>query len=235
MKYLFCLIFLLSLPVAVCGQTATAQVIDGQEMEQVLKDYLEDQSRLLPHVELRFKALRLPDAFKVPQGRIEHQVIAAKPGVIGSRRMTLMTRVDGETVANQSIRVDVEALAEVAVVTSALRRGRIIQTHDIELRYQDISKLKDPIFNNEDVVGKRLKRSVRLGDPLQRHQVEFPPVIKRGERVVIQAQGPGLVLTAAGEAREDGRSGEAIRVMNSSSRKEVLCQVIAPGLVRVGF
>lgn len=235
MKYFLCLIFFLSVPLVGFGQTAAQQVIDGQEIEQVLKDYLEDQSDQLPHVELRFKSLQLPEAFRVPQGRIEHQVIPAKPGVIGSRRMTLMTRVDGETVANQSIRVDVEALAEITVVTSALRRGQILQTHDIELRYQDISKLKDPIFDFDDVIGKRLKRSVRLGDPLQRHQVEFPPVIKRGERVVIQAQGPGLVLTAAGEAREDGRSGEAIRVMNSSSRKEVLCQVIAPGLVRVGF
>ncbi|MBN1958811.1 MAG: flagellar basal body P-ring formation protein FlgA [Desulfuromonadales bacterium] len=235
MKYLLCLIFFLSLPLSVCGQTVSQQVIDGQEMEQVLRDYLEDQSSLLPHVELCLKSLQLPEAFNVPQGRIEHQVIPAKPGVMGSRRLTLMTRVDGKTVANQSIRVDVEALAEVVVVTSALRRGQILQADDIDLRYQDISKLKDPIFDEDEVVGKRLKRSVRLGAPLERHQIEFPPVIKRGQRVVIQAQGPGLMLTAAGEAREDGRSGEPIRVMNSSSRKEVLCQVIAPGLVRVGF
>ncbi len=80
-----------------------------------------------------------------------------------------------------------------------------------------------------------MKRSIRLGDPLQRNQIEFPPVVKRGERVVIQAVGRGLTLTAAGEARQDGRSGESIRVMNSGSRKEVVCRVIAPGLVKVEF
>ncbi len=240
MRYLLCLFLLLLTPLTVYGasQSAvakTAQLIDQQEMEQIFDDYLAEQSMLLPNVDLRFKSLALPDSYKVPAGRIAHQVIPAKPGVIGSRRMTLMTRVDGRIISNQSVRVKLEALAEVAVITETLRRGAILDSGDVELRYQDISRLKAPIFSLEDVIGKRLKRSARLGRPLQRQQVEFPPVIKRGERVVIQAHSRGLMLTAAGEARQDGRNGEAIRVMNSNSRKEILCQVIAPGLVKVEF
>lgn len=235
MKYLLCLFMILVAPLIACGSATPDQLIDRQEMEQVLNDYLAEKSALLPHVELRFKALQLPATYRVPQGRIEHQVIPAKPGLIGSRRLTLLTRVDGRTVSNQSVRVELEALAEIAVVTATLRRGEILDAGDIELRYQDISRCKEPIFSTADIIGKRLKRSVRLGDLLQRHQIEFPPLIKRGERVMIQAQGQRLTLTAAGEARQDGRSGEAIRVMNSSSRKEVLCRVVAPGLVKVEF
>lgn len=235
MKNLFCLIILLLLPAMVWGAATPTQQIDRQEMEQVLNDFLSEKSDLLPNVELRYRSVSLPKPYSVPQGRLVHQVIPARPGVIGSRRMTLVTRVDGRTVSNQSVRVDIEALAEVAVATSALRRGAVLDLDDIELRYQDISKFKDPIFSQDEIVGKRLKRSIRLGDPLQRNQIEFPPVVKRGERVVIQAVGRGLTLTAAGEARQDGRSGESIRVMNSGSRKEVVCRVIAPGLVKVEF
>ncbi|MCD6581686.1 MAG: flagellar basal body P-ring formation protein FlgA [Desulfuromusa sp.] len=240
MKYLLCLFLILSTPLMVYGATQqpvakTAQLIGQQEMEQILGDYLAEQSMLLPHVELRFKSLDLPKPYQVPAGRITHQVIPSKPGVIGSRRMTLMTRVDGRIINNQSIRVDLEALAEVVVITGTLRRGTILDSDDIELRYQDVSRLKAPIFSVKDVIGKRLKRSVRLGESLQQQQVEFPPIIKRGERVVIQARGRGLMLTAAGEAKQDGRTGEAIRVMNSNSRKEILCQVVAPGLVKVEF
>jgi len=235
MKNLFCLIILLLLPAMVWGAATPTQQIDRQEMEQVLNDFLSEKSDLLPNVELRYRSVSLPKPYSVPQGRLVHQVIPARPGVIGSRRMTLVTRVDGRTVSNQSVRVDIEALAEVAVATSALRRGAVLDLDDIELRYQDISKFKDPIFSRDEIVGKRLKRSIRLGDPLQRNQIEFPPVVKRGERVVIQAVGRGLTLTAAGEARQDGRSGESIRVMNSGSRKEVVCRVIAPGLVKVEF
>ncbi len=240
MKYLFCLLLILSTPLMVYGATShpldkVSQLIDQREMEQVLKDYLAEQSDLLPHTELRFKSLVLPDPYRVPHGRIEHQVIPARPGVIGSRRMALLTRVDGRISSNQSVRVELEALAEVAVASNTLRRGKILAATDIELQTQDISRLKEPIFIADELIGKRLKRSIRLGEPLQRNQVEFPPVIKRGQRVVIQAHSRGLMLTAAGEAKQDGRTGEAIRVMNSNSHKEILCQVVAPGLVKVEF
>jgi flagellar basal body P-ring formation protein FlgA len=202
-------------------------------MEQVFNDYLTKESNRLPHIELRLKKIALPKAYKVPQGRIQHQVIPAKTRVIGSRRLTLLTRVDGQTVSNQSVRVELEAMAEIAIVSSAMRRGKILNEQDVELRYQDISKIKNPIFDLSTIIGKRLKRSVRLGDPLQANQVEFPPVIKRGERVVIQVESQGLMLSAAGEAKQDGQTGETIQVMNTNSRKQIRCQVVAPGLVKV--
>ena len=239
MKVLLWLLLILSTVFPAYGTAVAAdgktQVIDRKEMEQILGDFLAQQSAQMPHVEFRVSDINLPEPYEVPQGRIEHEIIPAKPGVIGSRRVTLMTRVDGQTVSNQSIRIDLEALAEVAVAAAPLRRGQMIGKADVELRYLDISRLDEPAFSAEELVGQRLKRSVRLGDPLEKQQVEYPPVIKRGERVTIQASGHGLMLTAAGEAKQDGRPGEAIRVMNSNSRKEILCQVVAPGLVQVEF
>ncbi|WP_321367246.1 flagellar basal body P-ring formation chaperone FlgA [uncultured Desulfuromusa sp.] len=238
MKYLLSLFLILTLPLIVYGATESStatpgQLISQQEMKQILDDYLMEQSMLLPQVDLHFKSMNLPDAYRVPTGRITHQVIPAKPGMIGSRRVTLMTRVNGQIISNQSIRIELEAIAEVAVPTRSIRRGEILDADSFELRFQDITKLKDPIFADDDIIGKQLKRSVRLGEPLQTNQVEFPPVIKRGERVVIQVQSMGLMLSAAGEAKQDGSTGEAIRVMNTNSHKEILCQVVAPGLVKV--
>ncbi len=239
MRYLFCLFLVLSTPFWAYGApqpSATKMVlIDQAAMKQVLDDYLAEQSNLLPHIELRCKSVVLPQSYRVPVGQVRHQVIPAKPGVIGSRRMTLMTRVDGQIKSNKTIRVELEALAEIAVAAGTLRRGTIIGSENIEFNYQDVSRLGETIFSLDEVVGKRLKRSIRLGQPLQRKLVEFPPVIKRGERVVIQARSTGFVLTAAGEAKQDGRIGESILVINITSRKEVVCEVVGPGLVKVEF
>jgi flagella basal body P-ring formation protein FlgA len=240
MKKFLCLLLFLAIPFVVCGAgqqspAAKTQLINQQTMEQVLDTYLAKQSALLPRIDLRFKSLSLPKAYRVPAGRVTHQVVPARPGVIGSRRMTLLTRVNGQIASNHTIRVELEALAEVAVCTESLRRGTVLDDSYVELRYQDITRLKNPVFALDDVIGKRLKRSVRLGEPLQRKQVEFPPIIKRGERVVIQAQRNGLILTAAGEAKQDGCAGEDIRVINSTSHKEIICQVVEHGLVSVEF
>lgn len=237
MKLLLHIITLLLLlaPSFSLAVAADEQLISQQEMTQVLNDYLADESDRLPRVELRFTSVSLPQPFKVPVGHIEYQVVPAKPGVVGSRRVTLMTRVDGQIVANQSIRVEIEALAEILVAADNLRRGEILSEEKVSFQQQDISTLKQPLFGGDDVFGKRLKRSVRLGQPVLRKQIEFPPLIKRGDRVVIRAQRGGLVLTAAGEARQDGLIDESIRVMNTNSRKEVLCRVTAPGQVTVEF
>jgi flagella basal body P-ring formation protein FlgA len=235
MRILLPLFLLLFCSGAVCATEKATILIDHQEMEQVVDDYLAEQSQLLPSVELKLGSATFPDPFEVPQGRVEHQVIPAKPGIIGSRRLTLLTRVDGRTLGNHSIRVDLKAYAEIAVATTSLRRNEILDSGQFDLVYQDITRVKDPVFSLEEIVGKRIKRSLRHGEPLAQQQIEFPPVILRGERVVIEAQGHGLILSAAGEAKEDGRVGESIRVVNSGSRREVLCQVVASGLVRVSF
>lgn len=237
MKRLLLIIVLLLLPGWASAQTAAeqGQLISQEEMTQVLDDFLADESDRLPGVELRFASLDLPESFKVPAGVLDFQVIPAKPDVIGSHRLTFLIRVDGEIASNRSVRVSIEAMADILVAASNLRRGKILGEEDVVFQREDISKLKQPLFSADEIIGKRLKRSVRLGKPLLKQQVEFPPLIKRGDRVVIQAQRGGLILTAAGEARQDGLEGETIRVMNISSRKEVLCRVLAPGLVSVEF
>ncbi len=237
MKKLLLIIALLLLPGWVWAQAAAGQeqMISRDEMTQVLDNFLADESDRLPGVELRFASLDLPEPFSVPAGPLDFQIIPAKPEVIGSQRLTLMIRVDGQIVSNRTLHVKIEALADILVAASNLRRGETLSEASVVFQREDISKLKQPLFFTDEIIGKRLKRSVRLGEPLLRQQVEFPPLINRGDRVVIRAQRGGLVLTAAGEAREDGQEGETIRVMNISSRKEVLCRVVAPGRVTVEF
>lgn len=209
--------------------------IEPEEMEAALNRYLAAAAAKLPGVELEFEKLYLPPHFMVATGHIEHQVIPADPQVIGSRRMTLITRVDGEVVANQSIGVVLKARARVAVMAADMRRGETLASADLVLQQREISHLAEPFFSLDELLGKRLRQAVRLGQPLQRRQVEFPPLIRRGSRVIIRAQNHGLLLTASGEARQDGELGDTIRVRNNGSQREVLCRVLAAGLVSVEF
>ena len=63
--------------------------------------------------------------------------------------------------------------------------------------------------------------------------MEFPPLIKRGDIVSIVVRKGTLTVTAEGIARHDGKEGTWIKVRNTSSKKEILCKVKAPGLVEV--
>lgn len=210
--------------------------IEPAEIEMVITNFLAENAPRFPEVKMYFESISLPARFLVPAGNISHEIIPSEPGLIGSRRLTLLTRVDDQVVKNQSLRVELIANGMVATSSRDLKRGDILTPENLNLQLQEISQLRStPFFALDRLLGKKLKRNLRAGEPLLENQVDFPPLIERGSRVTIQAQGRGLLLTTFGEARQNGELGEYIRVRNTNSRREVSAKVLAAGLVSVEF
>ena len=212
-----------------------SQQISTDDIVQQIDIFLRDAEFRLPHIIFEFIPHSLPDTIILPVGTLQVDVIPAVKIIVGSRSFTLIYRVDGRTIKNLAVRGRLTANSEVVVVQQPLRRGTIISAADVDLVSLDISKVHDPLFDLLDVVGKRVARSMRTGQIVERKNIEFPPVIKKGDFVRIIAQRGSMVLTASGVARQDGRMNEVVRVQNSSSQKEVRGRVIGPSQVRVEF
>lgn len=209
------------------------QRLTAADLETILNDYLLSQQPRLPQAQYRLRNLRLPAETRLPAGTLHTQVVPSDPRILGSRRFNLVFRVDGRAVTNLTVQAEVEALAPVATAAIDLRRGAVIGAQDLLLTVVDISDLREPCLRPEELVGKRAKRNLRAGEAVERAAVEFPPLVRRGEAVTISVQRGGIALTARGEARENGQQGEAIRVRNLGSGREILCRVTAPGQVEV--
>lgn len=209
------------------------QVIDRPAMERILEDYLQANRGVLPPARISFKNLQFPPTFVLPRGRLSTEVIPSEPGIIGSRRFSIVFRIDGETVRNLSLRGELEAIASVVVAAADLNRGDVLSERDLNLVEMDLSGVRDPCFKLDEIVGKKLKRSLRQGTPLDLGGVEFPPMIKRGELVTIILRRGAIQLTAQGQALQDGLRDETIRVRNSNSQRDILGRVVEPGVVRV--
>lgn len=220
-------------PVGAAQTEPVGTSIAPEKVRSVLEAYLKQKKDVLPKADVHFKTLQLPEAFTVPQGRVTYQVVPSDPRILESRSFSLIVRVDGNAVKNISVRGQLEALASVVVAAGDLMRGVPLSLFDLNTLEMDIIGLRNPCFDPQELVGKELKRSVRLGDPIDRRFVDFPPLIKRGDRVSIQIRKGAMLLTAVGEARQDGNEGETIKVRNESSRREILCTVVAPGVVEV--
>ena len=209
------------------------QVVQAPQIERMLHRFLQKNQGRLPKAQLRLTDVQLPDEVVVPHGKLTHQVVPSNPKILGSRRFNVTLRVDGRLVKNLTVRARLEALAPVAVAAADLTRGTMLGPADVQQVVADISALRDPCFTLEDLIGKRLKRSLRTGQTISRKQVDFPPMVRRGQVVEIRVQRGGIMLSAKGEARQNGQQGETIRVRNTASRRELLCRVLAPGLVEV--
>ncbi len=130
----------------------------------------------------------------------------------------------------------IEAMLPVLVLKRPLSRHQIIRAEDLIFERRPLSRLpKDVLTKAREAVGLRTRVSLRAGQVLRRSALEVPPVIKRGKLVRILAEGPGFMVSAVGEARQDGRPGEIIRVRNLTSKREIFARVIDAQTVKVTY
>ena len=213
----------------------SSQTITADSVQQQIDTFLRNAEARRPDVTFAFTPFSPPQPFILPAGSIQIEVIPAVRDIVGSRHFTLVYRVNGRTVKNLAVRGKLLVEADVVVAQQPLRRGAIISERDVDVTTLDISRLRDPLFSLADVVGKRVARSVRAGQVIERKNVEFPPLVKKGAFVRIVARRGAMLLTAIGIARQDGQLEEIIRVQNSRSNKEIRARVVGPDQVEVEF
>ena len=65
--------------------------------------------------------------------------------------------------------------------------------------------------------------------------MEFPPLVKRGDVVMIVAETNGLKITALGQVKKKGARGDRIPVVNFESQKVLYARVMDANTVKVDF
>jgi flagellar basal body P-ring formation protein FlgA len=219
--------------------SATVQVtrasmrISPGKISQIIDDYLYENRHRLPDAEIRFIAKSQPLPFLLPKGELSWEIFPSNPNIVGSRRFSLIFRVDGRVRKNMSVRGKLEMLASIAITAAPLKKGAILSESNLAMATRDISSMKSPCFDISMVRGKIINRSLKEGKPLSLTNVVFPPMVLKGQLVRIVVNHNGMHLTATGIARGNGKLDDTIRVQNTSSKKTVYCRVAAPGIVEV--
>jgi flagellar basal body P-ring formation protein FlgA len=207
--------------------------VTSHSIEEIISTYIAKHATSIPGAKYTFTPKDPPLPFLVPVGDLQWEVIPSTPEIIGSNRFSLIGRVNNQVVKNFSVLGNLEVLAPVAVAVANLRRDDIITETQVQMETQDISTIKDPCLQKDQVIGKKVLRSMKAGSVIDLASIEFPPMIKKGAFVKIFYQKNGLELTATGIAKTDGKQDQIIKVKNASSDKEIFCRVTAPGLVEV--
>lgn len=181
----------------------------------------------------RFSAEPLP--LQVPEGTKERVQIPETPHP-GSNTLLVDYLVGGRLLARVRAVGFVEVRVPVVVLKRPLPRGAVLSATDLALEKRPLTRLpQDALFDLREALGKELRVGLPAGRVLRRSQVRVPAVVRRNQIVRILARSAHLTVTARGQARQDGRPGEIIRVRNLSSKKEIYARVVGPGVVEVTF
>ena len=144
--------------------------------------------------------------------------------------------VDGSVVGVVPMTMRVDRYQQVVVTARPIRRLATMTPEDLRIEKRLVSGLPaGPLARVEEAIGFVASREIRGGEILSTKLIQLPTLVKRGEIVTLIVEGDGVVVTARGQAKEEGQHGQLIRVMNLSSKKELYGRVEGERQVKIPF
>ena len=216
--------------------TRSSIQIGEEELKQIVSDFIL-QNISTDSKTVRIKEIRVPQNVILPKGRVAYKVAVPRSSeLMGKCSIAVDFSVNGHPQKKVWATATIEILGPVVVTRKPLGRHKPITEEDIELQTMDLSDLPAAIVTDpETVLGKRTRRAIGAQTPLRADLIELPPLVKRGDLVVIVAESNGLKITTLGQVKKRGRLGERIPVINMDSKKILYGRVIDSNTVRVDF
>jgi len=210
--------------------------ISRARMEELIRTYVEQQLKEMSSG-AGIKDIRIREGVVIPKGRVSFKICPpAKSDWIGKVPLVLQFAVGSSFQRKVWASVTMQLMQEVVVTQRPIGRYKPITEDDIEMQTMDLADLPAGVVTDpEAVLGKRAKRNIGSNTVLRGDLVELPPLVRRGDMVVIQAETSGMKITALGEVKKTGRLGERIPVMNYDSKKMLYARVVDANTVEVEF
>ncbi len=169
----------------------------------------------------------VPKSVVLPEGNVSYRCFMPSKGSFwGNGVFPIVFYVDGKEVKKVWVYSGVRVFAKVVIAARGINLGHIIRPEDLTLGERDVTSLNSKYFSRVgDVIGKRAKRFIFPGSIVRSDFIDTPPVVRRGDRVVILLDTDTIRVTAPGIAEEDGRVGDIIKVENVMSKKVIFGEV----------
>lgn len=159
---------------------------------------------------------------------------------LGVVHLDVAVSVRGERRQTVPVCLEVKAYQKAAVCTRRVERGETLGETNVHFDRRPVQGLHSYVPPGEGLLGKRAKHTLQPGHVVSLQDLEAagpegPVLVKQREQVKLIARLGALQVTAVGEALQDGRDGQWVRVRNVDSKKVVLGRVVGRSMVEVDF
>jgi flagella basal body P-ring formation protein FlgA len=209
------------------------------ELEEVLKILEAHFQEIYPDNSHRIEIRDIRGYKRVvlPQGPFSFRVVVPERGNLGGNiTAAILFLVNGQEIKRLRIAARVDIYADVVAAGHYLKKHHEIKEQDLQVVNRNISLLPhDVVTEFKEVLGKRTTLSVNSNEILRIGMVEVPPLMKKGDRVILLVENQDFRITTLGEVREEGRRGDRVKLVNLSSKKEVYGRVLDANTVQIDF
>ncbi len=151
-----------------------------------------------------------------------------------SQRFTARFDIPGSDTI--TLRGSASLMIEAGVAKHNIARGKPLVRADLELNLVKSGGRRTQRYASiDEMIGLSAKRSLQAGKPISLTDLEAPVLIHKNQLVTILLEIPGLVIRAEGKALASASKGEAVKVLNTQSKRIIHATARASGLVSVSL
>lgn len=198
----------------------------------------EDRGQQGSGFQTKVEVTKRPKEMILPEGEVEFEIGSLPSFETKTTRLSVPVKimVDGEEYRRIQVEFKVKRFQSVVVAAGHLDRHHLLTDEDLKIESKEVGFSSRKTFYQipRELIGYRTRRSIEKGTPLTDSMIEIPPLIHQGDIVTLEARWGGIIVSALGQARGDGRAGERIAVLNCDSKKVVEGIVSSEGRVVVG-
>lgn len=123
---------------------------------------------------------------------------------------------------------------DAVVALKAIKANKLIDSGDVKLVRVEMAEAGEALASIEEAAGMLAKRPISAGSVIKREYVKPEVIVKKGEKVTLNVQGPKISIRSKGTASEDGHKGGVIAVRTASG-KQITGRVAGPGEIIIEF
>jgi len=159
---------------------------------------------------------------------------------LGKVRVDVTVVVHGEERGSVPVFLDVRMREQVAVCSRRIERGELLSKDNVYFDWRTLDSFKDYLPKAQAQAGRRAKISLATGQVITRAEVEAvvaenPLLVKQQGIVKMVARLGTFEVVTNGEALQDGRMGQLIRLRNLDSRSIVVGRVVDRSVVEIEY
>lgn len=219
------------IPASLLVRRATRQ-LTPEEAERYLIESLADAHEISPEqLSVELVNFRAP---LIPGGELRFDLL--RHSLVLNRAVPLSLRwTDTDNHTGQvALRASVTIHGTFAVAREHLSSGSELTIDALDFETGPLPGAPERFaLSEDDLVGTKLRGSVRAGQPLDRRLLVVSETIERGDLIQIRVHAGAIVLQTPAAAEESGSIGDIIRCRNLDSGQRISARVVSAKLAEV--